>query len=202
MTIIAKNGNKGFITWVTDTFATPLPTKSKVPTSGVQIPMHRFNTITIPKCTGSIPKVVTTGKNIGVNINTAGVMSIKVPTMSRIMLMAKKMANLLSSCSNKNVLIISGIPSKENNQDMAMEVQSCMDARNEIELADYPKIRYFQVANAKASEPLEDVHLVDNGKADWLNKWNVCSPATVGNLTGVGYFFVVRNAVWVVPWIL
>ncbi len=46
---MAKKGSSGFITSVTETLATPLPTKSKVPTGGVQIPIHRFNTITIPK---------------------------------------------------------------------------------------------------------------------------------------------------------
>lgn len=49
ITIIAKNGNKGLITCVTKTFATSLLIKSSVPTGGVQIPIHKFNTITIPK---------------------------------------------------------------------------------------------------------------------------------------------------------
>ena len=30
ITIISKNGSKGFMTWVTETLATPLPMKSKV----------------------------------------------------------------------------------------------------------------------------------------------------------------------------
>ena len=38
----------------------------------------------IPKCNGSIPVAVTIGKNIGVNINTAGVISMKIPINKRI----------------------------------------------------------------------------------------------------------------------
>lgn len=120
---MAKNGNKGLMTCDTETLATPLPTKSNVPTGGVQMPIHKFKTITIPKCTGSMPRSVTTGKKIGVNIRTAGVISINVPIINRIILIANRMANLLLTDSNKKLLIISGIPSKENSQDIAIEVQ-------------------------------------------------------------------------------
>ena len=48
---------------------------------------------------------------------------VKVPGAFELPLIAKKMANLLFNCSNKKLLIISGIPSKENNQDMAIDVQ-------------------------------------------------------------------------------
>jgi sialate O-acetylesterase len=96
--------------------------------------------------------------------------------------------------SAKNIVIFKNVLVGEvwvcsGQSNMAMEVQSCMNAREETEWADYPSIRYFQVARTKAPEPLEDVFLTDNPKAYWLNKWNVCSPETVGNLTGVGYFF-------------
>ena len=72
---------------------------------------------------------------------------------------------------------------------MAFEVQDCMNAGQEIKAANYPEIRYFQVKRAKAAQPLNDVSPVEVNQADWLNKWQLCSPATVGHLTAVGYFF-------------
>ena len=61
-------------------FATPQPTNKTVPTGGVQIPIHKLKIIINPKCKGSIPIIVIIGKNIGVKIRIAGVISIKIPT--------------------------------------------------------------------------------------------------------------------------
>lgn len=47
--IAAKKGSNGLITFVTEIFATPAPTKSIVPTGGVHNPIQRFNTMMIPK---------------------------------------------------------------------------------------------------------------------------------------------------------
>lgn len=99
-------GIRGFITSVTLTLATPLPTKSKVPTGGVHTPIQRFSTNTIPKWTGSIPSAVTTGRKIGVNINTAGDMSMNVPITNRVRLMIRKITiGLLKFSSIKPVII-------------------------------------------------------------------------------------------------
>ena len=87
--IAIKNGNSGFIISDTDTLATPAPTNNIVPTGGVQSPIHKLSTMMIPKCTGCIPNSVTTGKNIGVNISIAGVISIKVPTISNVIFISK-----------------------------------------------------------------------------------------------------------------
>ncbi len=72
---------------------------------------------------------------------------------------------------------------------MAMEVRNCLNADQEIAAANYPEIRYFQVSNFKASEPMDDVAPVTDPGHAWLNQWQVCSPSTVGRLTGAGYFF-------------
>ena len=104
--IAAKNGSNGFITFVTDIFATPAPTKSIVPTGGVHKPMQRFNTMMIPKCTGSIPNVVTTGRKMGVKIKIAGVISINVPTISKVKLIIRKITIGLLTFSNRNPVII------------------------------------------------------------------------------------------------
>ena len=66
--IAIKRGNKGLITFSMDVFATPIPTKRTEPTGGVHNPMHRLSTIIIPNWMGLIPRVVTTGKKMGVKI--------------------------------------------------------------------------------------------------------------------------------------
>ena len=50
----------------------------------------------------------------------------------------------------------------------------------EIAAANYPMIRHFKVPNTVSSLPKEDV----TG-----GEWKVCSPATAGDFTAVGYFF-------------
>jgi sialate O-acetylesterase len=54
---------------------------------------------------------------------------------------------------------------------MEMGVSGCRNAQREIADAEYPNIRLFTVANAKAAEP----------KADCAGDWKGCSPATVPN---------------------
>ena len=49
----------------------------------------------------------------------------------------------------------------------------------EVAAADYPQIRHFAVERTPASTPLDDTG----------GRWDVCSPATVGQFTAVGYFF-------------
>ena len=63
---------------------TPIPTNKTDPTGGVHNPIHKFNTIIIPNCIGSIPIDLIIGRNMGVKINTAGVISINIPTNSYI----------------------------------------------------------------------------------------------------------------------
>ena len=98
------------------------PTKSKDPTGGVHKPIHRLTTIIIPKWTGSTPTLVTTGKNMGVKISTAGVMSIKVPTNNKMRLITIKITHLLSLTVSINSLIKCGISSADITQDILIEV--------------------------------------------------------------------------------
>ena len=58
-------------------------------------------------------------------------------------------------------------------------VKRCDNAQQEIAAADYPKIRFFTVERKTADEP----------QADCVGHWFECSPATVGDVSGVGYFF-------------
>jgi sialate O-acetylesterase len=54
------------------------------------------------------------------------------------------------------------------------------NAKQEIAAADYPQIRHIKIPHRPSDKPESDV--ASNG-------WELCSPKTVGNFTGVGYFF-------------
>src|SRR5699024_2215965 len=108
--IIGLQGSIGFIDCLIMTLAILAPTNNIVPTGGVILPIHIENTIIIPKCTTSIPKLWTIGKNIGVKIKTAGATSIKVPTNIRIDRIIKIMIILLSVILNIEFVIAAGIP--------------------------------------------------------------------------------------------
>lgn len=57
-----NKGKRGLITFSILVLAIPTPTNNTDPTGGVQRPIHRFKTIIIPNCIGSIPIDLTTGK--------------------------------------------------------------------------------------------------------------------------------------------
>lgn len=62
---------------------------------------------------------------------------------------------------------------------MAMTVGSSLNAKEEIAVADYPKIRLFTVARKTAEEPQKDCQ----------GQWRACEPKTVGGFSAAGYFF-------------
>lgn len=62
---------------------------------------------------------------------------------------------------------------------MAMTVGRCLNPQEEINSANYPKLRHIQVKRAVADTPQDDC----------VGTWTVCSPATVGGYTAAGYFF-------------
>ena len=62
---------------------------------------------------------------------------------------------------------------------MRWTVAKSKDAEKEIAAADHPKIRLFITELGAASVPLDNLR----------GKWTVCSPATVGNFSGAGYYF-------------
>lgn len=63
---------------------------------------------------------------------------------------------------------------------MEFTVSEVINAEKEMNDANFPMIRHFDVANAISSLPNDDVK---------DGKWEVCSKTTVGNFTAVGYFF-------------
>ena len=58
-------------------------------------------------------------------------------------------------------------------------VQKCNNAEQEIHRADFPRIRFFTVEKRTADVPQKDC----------VGHWFGCSPHTVGDVSGIGYFF-------------
>jgi hypothetical protein len=63
----------------------------------------------MPKWTGSIPSPITTGRKIGVKINTAGVMSMNVPTASSKTLINSRITSGLSLSPSIALLTLCGM---------------------------------------------------------------------------------------------
>ncbi|MOA07072.1 hypothetical protein D3C78_1267500 [compost metagenome] len=84
---------------------TALATNSTEPTGGVISPIPRLTIMIIPKCTGSIPSELVTGKSTGVKIRISGAMSISVPISSSMMLRYIRITYLLSDSDVKNSVI-------------------------------------------------------------------------------------------------
>ena len=64
---------------------------------------------------------------------------------------------------------------------MEWSVNASDNAPTEKRAATLPQIRHFKVQNDLALKPLDDLQS--------SSTWTVCSPATVGDFTAVGYFF-------------
>ncbi len=62
---------------------------------------------------------------------------------------------------------------------MEWSINNCTDADLEIATAKYPNIRLINVPKVGVQEP----------QNDFKGAWVECSPQTVGNFSGVGYFF-------------
>ena len=102
--VTAKYGRSVLNTSSIFTFATLQPVNRIGPTGGVIVPMHRLNTIMIPKWMGCMPKLVQIGRKIGVNISIAGVISINIPTTRSIIFINKNITTLLVEILNNPYL--------------------------------------------------------------------------------------------------
>jgi len=84
----------------------------------------------------------------------------------------------------KNTIILDNILSGEvwfasGQSNMAMAVERCDNAENEITSANYPEIRLFHIERSSADEPQYDC------KGTWL----VATPESVRKFSGAAYFF-------------
>ena len=89
------------------------------------------------------------------------------------------------SVKGKNTIILKNILVGDvwvcsGQSNMEWIVKNCTNAAYEIANANYPMIRHFMVPKTIAAKPQEDLT---------AGEWNVCSPATAGDFTAVGYFF-------------
>lgn len=101
-----------------EVLATLTPTNKMLPTGGVIVPIQRLNTITIPNSTGDKPHCIAIGRKIGVKIRIAGVVSKKVPTNSKKILMMSRITILLEEIPFNRSPTAAGIFTKEITQDM------------------------------------------------------------------------------------
>ena len=62
---------------------------------------------------------------------------------------------------------------------MEWTLSNCADGQFEVEAAQYPAVRMFRVPQKAVVRPQTDTD----------GAWAVCTPATAGNFSGVGYFF-------------
>src|SRR5215831_9353705 len=103
------------------TFPTAQPTKRIAPTGGWHNPMPRLSIMIMPKCTGSTPKLIITGKRIGVQIRIDGAISTKVPRISSKILIKNRMTYLLLEMVKKNAVICAGLDRSEHTAENSAE---------------------------------------------------------------------------------
>ena len=101
----------------------PQPTKSTEPTGGVIFPIHMLKISITPNWISVIPRLWAIGRKIGVKIRIAGVMSINIPTTSRMIFIKKKITNLLEDTDKRASLITAGIPEYAITKDIAEEAE-------------------------------------------------------------------------------
>ena len=63
---------------------------------------------------------------------------------------------------------------------MEFELKSALQAATEIQEANYPEIRQIKIPRIVSLVPKDDIP---------SGEWTICSPATAGDFTAVGYFF-------------
>ena len=82
------------------------------------------------------------------------------------------------ACRVQNVLV-GDVWLCSGQSNMGMSVGNSHNAAGEIATANFPRLRLFTVPNKALLEP----------QADADAQWQVCSPATIPDFSGVGYFF-------------
>ena len=80
--ITMMNGHAARVISSRDTFPIRHPMKRQTPRGGVTIPTARFTTMRTPKCNGSIPSCVMTGRSTGTRMMIEATVSMNVPMKS------------------------------------------------------------------------------------------------------------------------
>ena len=101
----------------------PQPTNNTDPTGGVMLPRHILKISITPNWILDIPRLSAMGRKIGVKIRIAGVMSINIPTISKITFISRKITYGFSETDMIAVLMAAGIPEYAITKDMAEEAE-------------------------------------------------------------------------------
>ena len=127
---------------------------------------------------GSEVHVVLNGKTEKATCNDNGMWMVKLPAME-----AGGPHTLVVEGSNRvqfNDVLIGEVWLCSGQSNMEWTVSSSNDAKTEIANANHPQIRHIKFGHRPADTPVTDVP---------SKGWEVCSPATAGRFTAVGYFF-------------
>ena len=119
----AKYGSNVFVTCSMVILLIPQDTNNTEPTGGVILPIHMLNINITPNWIEDIPRLSAIGKKIGVKIRIAGVMSINIPTINKMIFIKRRSMYLLSVMDIKPLLIAAGIPEYAMTHDIAEEAE-------------------------------------------------------------------------------
>jgi len=128
---------------------------------------------------GEEVSVTLSGKTATTKADATGKWKAELPAL-------KEGENLELTVKGKNSLelknvIIGDIWVCGGQSNMEWTLNQCLAGAEDSKTADFPKIRRIKFNHVQTGEPQAD--------APTSGPWQVCSPATVGKFTGVGYYF-------------
>lgn len=122
--------------------------------------------------------VVFNGQNIKIKADKAGCWKVELSPMTFGGPYTLKIQGKHNVVTKENILV-GDIWLCSGQSNMEFQVKQANNAKIEIESANYPQIRFFNVAQEMSFVP----------KNDFQGKWEVCSPLSVGNFSAVAFFF-------------
>ncbi|MCX6879893.1 MAG: sialate O-acetylesterase [Verrucomicrobia bacterium] len=128
---------------------------------------------------GEAVSVAMAGKTVSTKADDKGQWSLELPApkAGETLDLAVKGKNRLTL---KNILVGDlWVCSGQSNMEMALN--QCLGAADDIKAADLPKIRRLKINRVQVARPEAD--------APVATPWQVCSPATAGEFTAVGFYF-------------
>lgn len=119
------------------------------------------------------------GKNTSTKTDSTGMWKVELPAI-------KEGTNLELTVKGKNTLslkncIIGDIWVCGGQSNMEWTLSSCLGAAADIQSADFSKIRQIRFNKVQSAQPELD--------APTATPWQVCTPATAGGFTAVGFYF-------------
>jgi len=119
------------------------------------------------------------GKNASAKTGENGQWSVELPAM-------KEGENLELTVTGKNTIVLKNlimgdiwVCSGQSNMEMALK--SCLNAADDVKVADFPKMRRIKINRVVSGAEEED--------APAAGSWQVCTPKTAGEFTAAGFYF-------------